>query len=152
MEPSNRRRVLRALEVTIGSDRPFSSYGPGLEAYPPTPFTMIGIRLATEVVADRIAARYADQVAAGFVDEMRRLRADSRGMSRTARQALGYKELLAHLDGDLTVDDAIDLAVRRTRRFARRQRVWFGRDPRIRWFDAATEPMSLLDGVAEAVT
>ena len=57
------------------------------------------------------------------------------GMSRTAAQALGYKELLAHLDGELALEEAVDLAVRRTRRFARRQRAWFRRDPRITWLD-----------------
>ncbi|HRW42509.1 MAG TPA: hypothetical protein P5193_13240, partial [Microthrixaceae bacterium] len=58
------------------------------------------------------------------------------GWSRTAREALGYRELAAHLRGECTLDEAIDTAVTRTRRFAVRQQRWFGRDPRIRWFDA----------------
>jgi tRNA dimethylallyltransferase len=150
MEPSNRRRVVRALEVTVASGRPFSSYGPGLEAYPPNDFQQIGVELPAGVVADRIAVRYHEQLEAGFLDEVRRLRADPRGMSRTARQALGYKELIAHDDGVLGLDDAIDLAVRRTRRFARRQRVWFRRDPRIRWL-TADEPNALLPDLVAAV-
>ncbi|HEX9993424.1 MAG TPA: tRNA (adenosine(37)-N6)-dimethylallyltransferase MiaA [Acidimicrobiales bacterium] len=133
MVPTNRRRVVRALEVTLGSGRPFSSYGPGLDAYPPTPFRLFGVDLPAADVARRIEARYARQVEQGFVDEVRRLAADSRGLSRTAAQALGYKELLAHVRGECDLAGALDLAVRRTRRFARRQRVWFRRDPRIRW-------------------
>ena len=144
MEPGNRRRVLRALEVTLGSGRPFSSYGPGLDAYAPVPFVLVGLRVPPEVVAARIVARYRAQLAAGFVEEVKALAARPRGLSRTARQALGYKELLAHLDGELSLDDAVDLAVRRTRRFARRQRVWFRRDPRVHWLDA-TNPVAALD-------
>jgi tRNA dimethylallyltransferase len=137
MEPTNRRRVVRALEVTLGSGRPFSSYGPGLEAYPPTRFRLLGVALPGEVVDARIEARYRDQLDAGFVDEVRRLLADRRGLSRTARQALGYKELIDHVAGGVPLDEALDLATRRTRRFARRQRSWFRRDPRIEWLSTA---------------
>jgi tRNA dimethylallyltransferase len=143
MEPSNRRRVVRALEVTLGSGRPFSSYGPGLEAYPPSRFRLLGVELPADVVADRIAARYHDQVAHGFVDEARRLAADPRGLSPTARQALGYRELLDHVEGRTSLDEAVELAIVRTRRFARRQRAWFGRDPRIDWHPGP-EPSLLL--------
>jgi len=136
MEPTNRRRILRALEVTMGSGRRFSSYGPGLDAHPPTAFTMVGIRRANDDLRARIASRYAAQMDEGFLDEVRRLRDDPRGLSRTARQALGYKELLDHLDGDLSVEEALDLAIRRTGRFARRQWAWFRRDSRISWIDA----------------
>jgi tRNA dimethylallyltransferase len=133
MEPSNRRRVVRALEVTLGSGRPFSSYGPGLEAYPPSRVHLVGVAVDHDEVAERIAARYERQMADGFVDEVRRLAADPRGLSRTAGQALGYRELLDHLAGRTTLDEALALAVRRTRRFARRQASWFRRDPRITW-------------------
>jgi tRNA dimethylallyltransferase len=146
MEPSNRRRVVRALEVTVGSDRPFSSYGPGLEAYPATPFRLIGIARPVEAVAARIEARYHRQMEDGFLDEVGALRVRPEGLSRTARQALGYKELLDHLDGEVALEGAIDLAVRRTRRFARRQRAWFRRDPRICWVegDLVAETSDLL--------
>lgn len=140
MEPDNRRRVVRALEVTLGSGRPFSSYGPGLEELPPGGVPQLGIRLPREVVAARIEARYHQQVAGGFLAEVEALTRLPHPLSRSASQALGYRELLAHLAGETTFDVALDLAVRRTRRFARRQRVWFERDTRIRWFDAATDP------------
>jgi tRNA dimethylallyltransferase len=144
MEPTNRRRVTRALEVTLGSGRPFSSYGPGLDVYPPCRFHLVGIRLPHEAVAARIEDRYHRQVTDGFVDEVRRLLAEPRGLSGTARQALGYRELIAHLAGESTLDEALDLAVRRTRRFARRQASWFRRDPRISWLDADADPRALL--------
>jgi tRNA dimethylallyltransferase len=144
IEPGNRRRIVRALEVTLGSGRPFSSFGPGLGAYPPTPFRLAGLWLPRQTVAARIEARYRQQLDAGFLDEVRDLAADPRGLSRTARQALGYRELLEHLAGRTTLDEAVDLAVRRTREFARRQRAWFRRDPRIVWFGAATNPVAVL--------
>lgn len=149
MEPTNRRRVLRALEVTIGSGRRFSEFGPGLDAHPPTPFTMVGLRRAPEDPRARIADRYAAQMAAGFLDEVRGLRDHPNGISRTARQALGYRELLDHLDGSLTLEAALDLAIRRTVRFARRQVAWFRRDPRISWLDAepGTDPNLLVDAL-----
>lgn len=146
MEPTNRRRIVRALEVTVGSGRPFSSYGPGLEAYPPTRFRLVGIDLRPEEVARRIEDRYHQQLADGFVDEARRLLEDPRGVSRTARQALGYKELFGHLAGECTLGEALDLAIRRTRRFARRQRSWFRRDPRIVWLRGEGP-----DGLVEAL-
>jgi len=149
MEPTNTRRILRALEVTIGGGRPFSSYGPGLDAHPPTRFGLVGVSLPADVVAGRIELRYAEQLADGFVDEVRALRARPAGLSRTARQALGYRELLAHLDGELDLGAAVDLAVRRTRRFARRQRVWFRRDPRIRWLEAGADPDAALDSLLQ---
>ncbi|QYG92675.1 tRNA (adenosine(37)-N6)-dimethylallyltransferase MiaA [Iamia sp. SCSIO 61187] len=144
MEPDNRRRVVRALEVTLGSGRPFSSYGPGLETHPET-VPQVGIRLPPAVVAARIEARYHAQLEAGFLDEVDALLALPHPLSRTAAQALGYRELIAHRRGEMTLEGALDEAVRRTRRFARRQRSWFRRDPRITWFDAAEDP----DEVAE---
>lgn len=136
MEPTNRRRVVRALEVTVGSGRPFSSYGPGLAAYPPTPFRLVGLRVDRAELDHRIAARLRAQLAAGFLDEVRVLRARPEGLSRTAAQALGYRELGLHLEGRLSLDEAVELAVTRTRQFARRQERWFRRDPRIGWIEA----------------
>jgi tRNA dimethylallyltransferase len=136
MESTNRRRVVRALEVTLGSGRPFSSFGPGLDSYPPTPFQLFGLRVGRAQLDDRIEIRFAAQMESGFLAEVAGLRDRPAGLSRTARQGLGYKELLAHLDGDTGLDEAVELAITRTRQFARRQERWFRRDPRIGWIDA----------------
>lgn len=151
MEPTNRRRVVRALEVTLGSGQPFSSFGPGLDRYPPTPWPMVGFDVPRDVLDARIARRYHDQVAAGFVDEVQALAKRPGGLSPTARQALGYRELLAHVEHGVPLDDAIEQAIVRTRRFARRQQRWFRRDPRIIWV-AAPDPddPALADAVVDA--
>ena len=90
--------MVRALEVTIGSGRPFSSYGPGVAAFPPTNWRLAGVWLPREVVSERIEKRFVSMLEAGFVDEVRGLAAQPEGLSRTARQALGYRELLAHVE------------------------------------------------------
>jgi tRNA dimethylallyltransferase len=144
IEPANRRRIVRALEVTVGSGRPFSSYGAGLGEHGDTRFRMAGIWLPRPVVAARVEQRVTQMMAAGFLDEVRALAARPAGLSRTARQALGYRELLRHLEGELTEAEAVDETIRRTKSFARRQRVWFRRDPRIRWFATGDNPVALL--------
>jgi tRNA dimethylallyltransferase len=140
IDAANRRRVVRALEVTIGSARPFSSYGPGLQAYPPTEAVLLGLRWPRDVLADRVARRVEAMMQAGLLDEVARVAAA--GLSRTARQALGYKELLAHLGGDVSLDAAVASIVLRTRQFAVRQERWFRRDPRVRWFDIVHDPVA----------
>ena len=133
MEPTNRRRVVRALEVTLGSGRPFSSFGPGLATYPPSAFTQLGLRVPLPVLDERIAVRFAAMVDHGLLAEVRALAGGPVALSVTAGQALGYRELLAHVSGRCSFDEAVEEAVRRTRRFARRQVRWLRRDPRISW-------------------
>ncbi len=145
IEPGNRRRVLRALEVTLGSGRPFSSYGPGTGAYPPVRWRLAGVWLPRPVIARRIAARLTAMVDAGLVGEVEALRQGE--LSSTARQALGYREILAHLDGRGGLAEALEETERRTRAFARRQRVWWRRDPRIRWFGAADNPLAAVPAI-----
>lgn len=145
MEPNNRRRVTRALEVTLGSGRPFSSFGPGIDAYPEVPFRQVGIRLPREEINARIDTRYFEQMKQGFLDEVDALRLRPEGLSRAPKQALGYKELIEHLEVRISQAGALELARHRTHRFARRQERWFRRDPRIAWLDTERNPMDLFD-------
>jgi len=148
MEPGNRRRIVRALEVIELTGRRFSSFGPGIDDYPVPAISvmMLGLRFAPADLAERIAARFATMRRAGLVDEVRSLadRSADQALSRTAREAIGYRELLAYFAADIpALDDAFDAAVRRTRRFARRQRTWFGRDPRVVWIDGTRSTTDL---------
>jgi tRNA dimethylallyltransferase len=140
MEPENRRRVVRALEVTLGSGRPFSSFGPGVDAYPPSPVIQIGVRRPRPVLAELIEGRVGEMVEAGLIAEVERLRVA--GLSRSAGQALGYKEIVMYLDGEMSKDEAIDTIITRTRQFAVRQDRWFRRDPRVRWVDVQHDPVA----------
>ena len=161
IEPGNARRIVRALEVLDSTGQLFSSFGAGLREYGPPAFdvALVGVWLPRAELSGRITARFAEMRAAGLEAEVRTLthrhpiRIDDsseessiriRGLSRTAAQAIGYKELLAHFDGEIpSLGAAFELAVRRTRQFARRQRVWFRRDPRIRWVGTARNPDDL---------
>jgi tRNA dimethylallyltransferase len=144
MEPSNRRRVIRALEVTLGSARPFSSFGPGVAEFPPTTWRIAGLWLPRTVVAGRIEDRLTGMLGAGLVDEVAALRVGVGGLSRTARQALGYREVLAHLEDGVPLETAVADTIRRTRAFARRQRVWWRRDPRVQWYGTVGNPLAVI--------
>jgi tRNA dimethylallyltransferase len=142
MEPTNRRRIIRALEVTLGSGRPFSSFGPGVDDYPPSDVAQIGLRWPRDVITARLADRARQMIADGLIEEVRELAAA--GFSRTAAQALGYKEILEMIAGRIGEDEAVAMIIARTRKFAVRQERWFRRDPRVRWIDVEH------DAVAEA--
>lgn len=148
MEPTNTRRVVRALEVCLGSGRPFSSYGPGLDAYPESEVTQIGLRWDREMLATRIERRVHAMLAAGWLNEVAALAETP--LSRTASQALGYRELLDHLAGRCSLDAAVEATVLRTRQFAVRQLRWFRRDPRVRWVDVEHDPVAEVAPVVDA--
>ena len=146
IEPGNRRRIVRALEVTLATGRPFSSFGPGVFSAGNGPAALAvsaaGVWLPRAVTAERIDGRIEAMVAAGLVDEARAVAAA--GISVTARQAIGYKEILDHLEGGATLAEGLARAADRTRALVRRQRMWFRRDRRITWFGADRNPLALL--------
>jgi tRNA dimethylallyltransferase len=140
-EPSNRRRIERALEVTIGSGQPFSSFGPGTSAYPASDVQQIGFLWPRETLSLRIERRVHAMMSAGFLAEVRDLVSRFR-LSREARQALGYRELLDHIEGRISLDEAVAQIVLHTRQFAVRQERWFRRDPRIEWLTVHEDPVA----------
>ena len=152
IDEHNQRRIVRALEVIRTTGRAFSSFGPGVNAFGPTacPVRMVGVWIPRAVLAARIDARIATMVDGGLLDEARRLQPG--GVSRTAAQAIGYREAFSVLAGEVGADDAFALAARRTRSFARRQRMWFRRDPRIMWLGTAGNPDALLPPLLAAWT
>ena len=141
IERSNRRRIERALEVCIGSGKPFSDNAPGTGAYPDNGVVQIGLLWPRDVLVKRVESRVKAMLQRGFLEEVVQLRKDG-AMSQTARQALGYAELNRHLDGRCTLDQAIGDIVIHTRQFAVRQERWFRRDPRIRWVHIEKDPVS----------
>ncbi len=131
--PTNGRRIVRALEV-VALRGSFSATLPTFD--PNADVELIGLRVAREQLDARIAARVQSMWDAGFVDEVRRLEASGLREGRTASRALGYAQVLEHLAGQCSEEDAQRETARATQRFARRQESWFGRDPRIQWRDA----------------
>ncbi len=137
VEPTNERRVRRALEVTLGAGRPFSSFGSGLRTYGPVRVVQVGLRVPNDELDRRIEERFRSWMDSGLLDEVVALSARPGGLSRTARQAVGYRQLLAHVEEAVPLDECVTAALTASRRLARRQRSWFERDPRVEWFDDA---------------
>jgi tRNA dimethylallyltransferase len=131
--PSNGRRIIRALEVVALTGGPFEAALPA-EPQPYYDAVQIGVDVPTAALDERIAVRVDRMWRLGLVDEVRRLVP----MGLTASRALGYQQVLRYLAGEYTEEEARAETVRATRRFVRRQRSWFRRDPRVRWLDGAT--------------
>jgi len=136
MEVTNARRIVRALEVVRGSGRPFSSFGEGMMEYGRSRVHQIGMLSDGPSSQASIAIRFEKWLAEGLLDEVRALAAHPAGLSRTARQAVGYKELLAHVQGEAPLAECVQNALDHSRQLARRQRAWFRRDPRIEWVNS----------------
>jgi tRNA dimethylallyltransferase len=94
----------------------------------------VGLDCDVEVLNERIATRFRNWMDEGLLEEVARLASSPGGMGRTARQAVGYKELLRHLEVGEALEQCVDDAIAHSRQLARRQRAWFRRDPRIEWF------------------
>jgi tRNA dimethylallyltransferase len=135
VDMANKRRVVRAVEIfrlsgETPSSRAFSAEAQDLRRYvPEIEFTAVGIDPAGST-DERIDRRLGVMRSGGLVQEVRSLRDR---MGRTARSAVGYREVLSHLEGELGEEEAFELAARNTKKLAKKQRTWFQRDPRIRW-------------------
>ncbi len=131
--PSNGRRIVRALEVLELTGAPFAAQLP--EPRPYYRCLHIGVDLDKAELDERITTRVDRMWTDGLVDEVRGLEALGLREGRTASRALGYHQVLRFLSGECTEDEAKAETVQATRRFVRRQRSWFRRDPRVEWLD-----------------
>jgi len=147
--PSNGRRVVRALEVVEITGRPFSAALPQLRYHYPGA-VQVGLDIPRDVLDERIARRVDLMWELGLVDEVRGLLPRGLREARTASRALGYQQVLAFLDGELTEDEARERTVVGTRRFARRQGSWNRADPRIQW--VAHDDERLVESALQAIT
>jgi tRNA dimethylallyltransferase len=145
--PSNGRRIVRALEVVELTGGPFRARLP--EPRPHYPAVVLGLDREPAELDERVARRVERMWARGFVAEVEALAADGLRDGPTASRALGYAQVLAQLDGALTPDEARSRTAGATRRFVRRQRSWFRRDPAVIWLDAARP--DLLDAAARLI-
>jgi tRNA dimethylallyltransferase len=134
--PGNGRRIVRALEVIELTGAPFTASLPS--PTPVYPSVQLGVDRETADLDERIARRVDLMFELGLTDEVRGLLPGLRG-GLTASRALGYQQVIAYLDGTLTLDEARAQTVQATRRFVRRQRSWFRRSPTIQWLDGADD-------------
>ncbi|NUR47636.1 MAG: tRNA (adenosine(37)-N6)-dimethylallyltransferase MiaA [Hamadaea sp.] len=135
--PSNGRRIVRALEVIEITGRPYTAALPA-----PTPrYASVQLAVDRDDLDERVDQRVRAMWQAGLVDEVRGLIPQGLRDGKTASRALGYQQVLAYLDGRCTEEEAFQATVTGTRRFVRRQRSWFRRDPAITWLDGAREDL-----------
>ncbi|MCU0353930.1 MAG: tRNA (adenosine(37)-N6)-dimethylallyltransferase MiaA [Cytophagales bacterium] len=131
VDRANPQRVVRALEVCIGTGRPYSSFRTGRKAERPFRFIKIGLNRDRPELYDRIDRRVDAMLEAGLVDEARRL---YRFKDKNALQTVGYQEVFGWMDGLYDAAEMVRLLKRNTRHYAKRQLTFFTRDPEYRWF------------------
>lgn len=150
IHPNNTRRVIRAFEMLEEGKR-YHRQRENLSSIPQAmPALFIGLEVDPHVLNDRIDERVDKMVSDGLVDEVRRLLKEGFREGITAPQAIGYKEIVAAIDGTITLAEAIDAVKTATRRYAKRQRTWFKKDTRILWLSADKQDFGrLADDVCE---
>lgn len=137
IEDKDPRRTVRALEVIELTGKPFKASQPPKNAPPRWGTRILGLRTNAEWLNPRIELRTRMMFEQGLIDETRALVTDGLVRNSTAGRAIGYAQVLAMFDGDLTEEEALEQTITGTRRYVRRQRSWFNRDPRTQWLDAA---------------
>jgi tRNA dimethylallyltransferase len=148
MEPRNVRRSVRALEVLFRTGRRFSEQR--LKGESPYSWRMIGLIRPREELYQRVDARIEAMLGQGFVDEVRSLLERGYSPELPTLSAIGYREIIAYLQGKMTLDEAVMHIKRLTRAFVRRQANWFKQeDPRIRWFRSGEETVDEIERYLE---
>lgn len=149
IQPRDIKRVVRALEVWIVTDRPLSEHFADTTApLPEYEMTALALRIPPDETAARVARRVEAQFAGGLLDEIRGLLA--RGVPETALPFTGlvYKQALEHLHGIRGEAETRELITRENRRYSRRQLIWFRKEPNLRWIHAAGDRPATQQDVA----
>lgn len=149
IHPNNVRRLIRALEVFEHTGRPISELQRTANVIGSV--RLIGLTMDRDELYRRIDARIDGQMRAGLVEEVRRLLEAGYDRRLPAMQGLGYKEIVAYLDGDVSLEESVRVLKRNTRRFAKRQYTWFRRDTRIRWLDVTRKTPDEVAGEIQAM-
>lgn len=133
IDRANLRRIIRALEVIEITGKPFTANLPREESIRYPEARQFGLVMNRDDLSDRIDVRVNAMFDKGLIPEVQKLVADGLLQGRTAQRALGYAQVISYLNGEISLDAAIEETKRATRQYARRQETWFSRDPRITW-------------------
>lgn len=144
---NNPQRVIRALEVIRSSGLPFSGFRGKKKVERPFNSIYIGLEAPREVIYERINRRVDKMMDAGLLDEVNSLLPYK---NLNALQTVGYKELFEYFEKRITLEEAVDLIKRNTRRFAKRQGTWFRKNPQINWFDYTTPVETIISFIKKA--
>jgi len=144
----NPQRVIRALEICIGTNLPYSSYTGKLKKKRKFNSIVIGLNGEREKIYERINRRVDLMVEKGLLDEAKKLYPNK---ELNALQTVGYKELFSFFEEKVTKDEAIQEIKKNTRRFAKRQLTWFNKDASIYWFDFETDTDNILKKIEDVI-
>lgn len=149
IHPNDEKRIIRALEVHELTGRPISSFQKQWDAQPPSDWTVIGLCRDKEKENQRMNLRVKRMVDEGLLDEVKSLLAEPKPLSKQAAAAIGYAEVIAHLEGKCTFDDAVEQIKINTRKFAKAQRTWFKTFRNVHWLplEDTDTPQTALDRV-----
>lgn len=135
IHPNDLRRIIRALEVIELTGEPFSHYQKGARKPSPYDLRIVGLTMDRQMLYKRIEERIDKMLEQGWLEEVKALRNQGYTNEAVSMQALGYKELVQHLEGQLEYSEAVRLIKRNTRRFAKRQLSWFRHMEEVHWVD-----------------
>ena len=142
IHPNDEKRIIRALEVHELTGKPISTFQQQWESPPSNDWSVIGLRRPKEIESRRINQRIKRMIDQGLLDEVKSLLAEPKPMSQQARAAIGYAEIIDHLEGKMTLDETVEQIKINTRHLAKAQRTWFKTFPQIQWLDI-TEDQTL---------
>jgi tRNA dimethylallyltransferase len=140
IHPNDEKRIIRALEVYEITGKPISYFQKQWEqTHPSGDWTVIGLRREKELESQRMNARVKKMIETGLVEEVKGLLAEEKPLSKQAAAAIGYAEMIAHLDGEMELDETVEKIKINTRRFAKSQRTWFKTFRNVHWIDIAED-------------
>jgi len=139
IHPNDAKRIIRALEVYELTGKPISNLQQQWKRNVTHNWTIIGLRSDKTDTNHRINSRVKKMIAAGLVDEVKSLLAEDKPLSKQARCAIGYAEIIDYLNGKISLEDATELIKKNTRRLAKSQRTWFKTFKNVNWLDIESE-------------
>ncbi len=135
IHPNDEKRIIRALEVFELTGKPISAFQTQWDAAPNSDWFVIGLRRDKQIENSRMNARVKRMIEDGLKEEVENLLAEDKPLSKQAAAAIGYAEMIAHLNGDMELDETVERIKINTRRFAKSQRTWFKTFPNVHWID-----------------
>jgi tRNA dimethylallyltransferase len=149
MLPQNWKRVIRALEVFRLTGKSILEFHQEHKRESDLEFHQFGLQWKREVLYKNIEARVDEMIGAGLVNELKSILKAGYSTQLNSLNTVGYKEIIAHLNGEYDLERAIELIKRNTRRFAKRQMTWFRKDEKIEWFDI--EEVNAINEIGESI-
>jgi tRNA dimethylallyltransferase len=139
IHPNDAKRIIRALEVYTITGKPISSFQNQFDTEPSGDWLIVGLRADKTEENKRVNARVKRMIYEGLVEEVKGLLAEEKPLSKQARCAIGYAEIIEHLTGKISLDDSVELIKKNTRRLAKSQRTWFKTFRNVHWLNIAPD-------------